>query len=121
MPDDHFQVSQRLTSDPTTTPRECNKGDRQHCPVELINDQRDMSVSWLQRCKMTSLERKEKDLTKSQKLRATMAKLATTLLDVMSVQHLCRDMTIFSVSFQNIDWNTLRKVTKGIDNTAQSS
>ena len=39
-----FQESQ-LTNVPTTTPQQCNKGDRQRCQIERISDQRDMSVA----------------------------------------------------------------------------
>ena len=61
MLDDCFQVSQRLTSDPTTTPQQCHK--------EIDNaanraDQRSARHvrSWLHECKIPSLERKkEKD------------------------------------------------------------
>ena len=39
-----FQESQ-LTSDPTTTPQQCNKRRSTTLPIELISDQRDVSVA----------------------------------------------------------------------------
>ena len=58
MLDDCFQVSQRLTSDPTTTPQQCHK--------EIDNaanraDQRSARHvrSYLQECKIPPLERKK--------------------------------------------------------------
>ena len=62
MLDDCFQVSQRLTSDPTTTPHQCHK--------EIDNaanraDQRSARHvrNWLQECKIPSLEKKKEKET----------------------------------------------------------
>ena len=64
MLDDHFQVLQRLTSDLTPTPQQCDK--------EIDNttnrvDQRSARHvrSWLQQCKIPSLERKEEKDTQN--------------------------------------------------------
>ena len=52
-----FQVSQRLTSDPTTTPQQCTRR-LTTLPIDLINDQRDMSVAGYKNAKYHSLKGK---------------------------------------------------------------
>ena len=57
-PDHNFQVSQRLTSDLTTTPQQCDK------EIDNSANRADQQSarhvrSWPQQCKIPSLERKE--------------------------------------------------------------
>ena len=72
-----FQESQ-LTSDPTTTPQQCNKRRSTTLPIELISDQRDMSVAGCKNAQIPFLERKQG------KRRITSLKLCNIKLDYTS-------------------------------------